>query len=111
MAKTREAAAPPRTQGDAADLTEAMVALRGLMLAGDQFRHAAAAYFDVGLSETVAMSHLSMAGPLSPREVSDRVGLTPSTVTSLLDRLEHAGLTARTPPTAARSWSRSPSTA
>jgi DNA-binding MarR family transcriptional regulator len=80
---------------DEQGLLGAMFALRRLMLAGEQFRHAVAAHFGVGLSETVAMSHLSVAGSLSPREVADKVGLTPSTVTALLDRLEAAGLATR----------------
>jgi hypothetical protein len=32
-----------------------------LMLAGDRFRHAVAEHVEIGLTETVAMSHLSMA--------------------------------------------------
>jgi DNA-binding MarR family transcriptional regulator len=76
-------------------LIGAMFALRRLMLSGEQFRHAVAAHFGVGLSETVAMSHLSAAGSLTPREVANKVGLTPSTVTALLDRLEAAGLATR----------------
>lgn len=87
---------PPPTQDETA-LLVAMFALRGLMTAGEQFRHSVAEHFGVGLSETVVMGHLSMAGSLSPREVADRVGLTPSTITSLLDRLEHAGLAVRAP--------------
>jgi DNA-binding MarR family transcriptional regulator len=82
---------------DELSLIQAMFALRGLMMSGEQFRHSVAEHLGVGLSETVAMSHLSIAGSLSPREVADRVGLTPSTVTSLLDRLDHAGLAVRAP--------------
>ena len=82
---------------DEPSLVAAMLALRGLMRSGEQFRHSVAEHFGVGLSETVAMGHLSAAGSLSPREVADRVGLTPSTVTSLLDRLERAGLAVRAP--------------
>ncbi|MEO8888962.1 MAG: MarR family transcriptional regulator [Jatrophihabitantaceae bacterium] len=105
------ATAPPNGPADvtvdvAADVTDpaadpgvvpAMLALRRLITSGEQFRHAVAAHFGMGLSETVAMSHLSIAGPMSPRELATRVGLTPSTVTSLLDRLEAAGLALRVP--------------
>jgi DNA-binding MarR family transcriptional regulator len=87
----------PAVGPDELALLPAMFALRGLMMAGEQFRHSVAEHFGVGLSETVAMSHLSIAGSLSPREVANRLGLTPSTVTSLLDRLEHAGLAVRAP--------------
>jgi DNA-binding MarR family transcriptional regulator len=43
------------------------------------------------------MSYLSMDGPSSPRKLADQVGLTPSTMTALLDRLERAGLAIRHP--------------
>jgi DNA-binding MarR family transcriptional regulator len=80
-----------------ADLTQAVLALRGLTLAGEQFRHAVAAHFGIGISETMAMGQLSAAGPLQPRELAERIGLTPSTITSLLDRLEEAGMAHRHP--------------
>lgn len=88
---TLELAAPGTGSG------QMISALRALTLAGDRFRQAVAVHFQVGISETLAMSYLFAAGPLSPRELADRVGLTPSTVTSLLDRLESAGLAVRTP--------------
>ncbi|MGH8962030.1 MAG: MarR family winged helix-turn-helix transcriptional regulator [Jatrophihabitantaceae bacterium] len=81
--------------GDDPTLAQAIIAIRTLMFAGQQFRHAVADHFDVGPSETVAINHLSMFGPLTPRQLADRVGLTPSSVTALLDRLEHAGLATR----------------
>lgn len=52
-------------------------------------------HFGVDLSATMAMSHLSVSGPMTPRQVAGKVGLTPSTVTALLDRLESAGYAAR----------------
>lgn len=78
-------------------LMPAVFALRALMLAGERFRQSVAEHFDVGMSETVAMNHLSMSGALTPRQLADRLGLTPSTVTALLDRLEDAGLATRSP--------------
>lgn len=74
-----------------------MLALRRLILAGEQFRHAVAAHFGVGLTETVAMSHLSHQRGLTPRELAAQVGLTPSAITTVLDRLEKAGLAERSP--------------
>jgi DNA-binding MarR family transcriptional regulator len=82
----------PRAQGMG---DQTVLALRRLMLAGEQFRRAVAEHFGIGLSETVAISYLSLDGPLSPRQLADQVGLTPSTMTALLDRLEHAGLAMR----------------
>ncbi len=54
---------------------------------------------DTGLtfSEMVACEHLRLDGPLTPREVGERVRLSSGAVTSLLDRLEGRGFVARTP--------------
>lgn len=71
-----------------------MQALRALILAGEQFRHAVAGEFGVATGDTVALGHLA-SGPRSPNELARLLGLTPSTVTSLLDRLESAGLATR----------------
>lgn len=76
-------------------MVEAVSALRSLTLAGERFRHAVAEHFGADVSATMAMSHLSSFGPLSPRELATKMGLTPSTVTALLDRLEAAGMTSR----------------
>lgn len=79
------------------DLTAGVIALRSLIVAGEQLRHAIAEHWAIGASETAALSHLRLDNGLSPRELSDRLGLTPSTVTSLLDRLELVGFVRRTP--------------
>lgn len=86
---------PPKKRPPAPDEVQPTTALRHLIAAGEQFRHAVAAHYGVSESETMALTHLRLAGPLTPREVADRVGLTPSTVTALLDRLESAGLATR----------------
>lgn len=71
-------------------------ALRALVLAADLFRQTVADAFGVGPSDLTAMSHLRSAGRLNARELASRTGLTPSTVTALLRRLEAAGLAERT---------------
>jgi DNA-binding MarR family transcriptional regulator len=76
-------------------LLQAIVGIRALMLAGQQFRRAVADHFGVGLSEANATNLLAMAGPLAPSQLADRVGLTPSSVTALLDRLARADLATR----------------
>lgn len=78
------------------DLAAGVDALQALIVAGDQLRHAIAEHYGTRVPETLAMSHLRGRGTLSPRELADRLGLTPSTVTSLLDRLEAAGFAQRT---------------
>ncbi|SOD75131.1 DNA-binding MarR family transcriptional regulator [Jatrophihabitans sp. GAS493] len=84
---------PDRTGLDAS--LASVRALRDLMLVGEQFRQATAEHFGVGVTETIAISYLSAEGPLTPRQLSQRLGLTPSSVTSVLDRLETAGMAER----------------
>ena len=49
------------------------------------------------LTEILACEHLRLDGPLTPREVGERVGLSSGAVTRLLDRLEARGFTRRAP--------------
>jgi Transcriptional regulators len=74
---------------------DAVLALRDLLLAGMRFRLTVAEHFDIDLSASVALSHLSAHGPLSARELADLVGVTPSSMTALLDRLEAQDLATR----------------
>jgi DNA-binding MarR family transcriptional regulator len=51
-----------------------------------------------------ALEHLEHAGPLTPRQLERRLGLTSGAVTALVDRLERVGWVARSPhPTDRRS--------
>jgi|SRR6185437_6962178 DNA-binding MarR family transcriptional regulator len=76
-------------------VAEAMTGLRDLIRASDGFRQTVAEHFGIGLSEAIALGHLSIAGSLSARDLAGRLGLTPSAVTALMDRLEASGLAAR----------------
>lgn len=78
-----------------AEPTADVRALRALIVSGEQFRLAVADQFGTGVTDSVAMSHLRAEGSLSARELAERTGLTPSTVTALLRRLERAGLAQR----------------
>ena len=49
------------------------------------------------LTEILVCEHLRLDGPLTPREVGERVGLSSGAVTRLLDRLEERGFTRRAP--------------
>ena len=49
------------------------------------------------LSEILVCEHLRLDGPLTPKEVGERVGLSSGAVTRLLDRLEERGFTRRAP--------------
>jgi DNA-binding MarR family transcriptional regulator len=86
---------PDRARNEPAPLDATAGALAELLLAGDQFRQAIAEHLQIGVTETIALSQLGNAGPMTARELSRRIGLTPSTVTSVLDRLQVAGLADR----------------
>jgi DNA-binding MarR family transcriptional regulator len=89
---------------DAELLDAALCEFRELTLAGHEFRRRFAAFAKVGVVDTIALSHLRAAGPLTAGELADRVGLAPSGITALTDRLERAGLARRvTRPTNRRS--------
>ena len=49
------------------------------------------------LTEILVCEHLRLDGPLTPKEVGERVGLSSGAVTRLLDRLEERGFTKRAP--------------
>ena len=58
----------------------------------------------VTASDLAALEHLELAGPLSPKELAERLLLTPGSVTALLDRLERTGWVRHIPhPTSRRS--------
>lgn len=71
--------------------------LRRLVLAAEHFRQVVAQQFGIGMTEAAALSHLRLHGSLSARELAELTGLTPSTVTALLGRLEAAKLAERQP--------------
>ena len=75
--------------------TEALDAFRNLTLAAEEFRHASANHFGLGITETVAMSYLAGTGPMSAHDLANAMGLAPSSITSVLDRLAKAGIATR----------------
>lgn len=86
------------TQAPVAEhLTEAVDGLHAVLLAGEQLRRAIAEHYGISASETLALSHLRVQDGLSPHEIAARVGLTPSTITSVLDRLETGDFVRRSP--------------
>lgn len=75
-----------------------------LLLAGDRLRAVVAARSGLSPVESVALSHLYLAGPLTQRGLGERVGLSTGAVTGLVDRLERHGSCRREPhPTDRRS--------
>jgi DNA-binding MarR family transcriptional regulator len=77
--------------------TAAMSALRAVIIEGERYRRAVADHFGVGLSEMLALGHLAASGPINPRQLAAELGLTPSTVTALVDRLAADDLVVRRP--------------
>lgn len=73
----------------------AVSALRALILASQEFRQAVANRVGVGVTDTVALSYLATDGPLGARELAERMGIASSSVTTVIDRLEAAGLARR----------------
>lgn len=69
--------------------------VRAVMIAADTYRRALAAALGVGVTEVSALGELRQDGQLTPSELARRLGLTSPSVTSLLDRLEAAGLVVR----------------
>ncbi len=80
---------------DAPDLAVANTALRALTLAAQDMRHAFADAIGVGLTDATAMSYLAAEGPLTPRDLARRLSVATSSVTTVVDRLERAGLAYR----------------
>ena len=56
-----------------------------------------AADLKLTLSEMVACEHLRLDGPLTPRELGQRVNLSSGAITPLIDRLEARGFAQRKP--------------
>jgi DNA-binding MarR family transcriptional regulator len=69
--------------------------VRQLIRSGEHLRNLLARQLRIGPTDLIAIEHLYTDGPLTPRELAARMDLTSGTVTALLDRLEQAGLLAR----------------
>lgn len=72
-----------------------VIALRRLLVAGERFRRATADHAGMSVAESIALTNLTLDGPLTARELAERLQLSTSAVTSVLDRLESAGLAHR----------------
>jgi DNA-binding MarR family transcriptional regulator len=75
----------------------AMAALRELVLAGEHYRQAVARELQLGVTETQAISNLMAAKTMGQTELAEALGITTSSVTSLIDRMERNGLVRRQP--------------
>jgi DNA-binding MarR family transcriptional regulator len=79
------------------DRDDALLALRSVVFAADQYRQALINFLGVGNTEAQAVSHLNAHGELGQSELARLLGITTGATTSLIDRLEVAGLAERSP--------------
>jgi DNA-binding MarR family transcriptional regulator len=90
--------ADPDVEPDAA-AQAAADGLRHLLLTIEQVRPRYGALAGVGGTGLMALGNLVAHGPMSAAELARRLGITRSSVTALVDRLEAAQLVARHPDT------------
>jgi len=76
---------------------EVVAALHRFGLQRDRFRTALARRVGIALADLDALEYLERDGPLSQRELGERLRLSSGAVTFLVDRLERAGLLRREP--------------
>lgn len=81
----------------AAPRDAATAALRELILAGERYRLAVASHLDLTVNESRAVSHLLARGPMGQTDLATALGLTTSSTTTLVDRLEQRQMVARVP--------------
>lgn len=73
------------------------VLVRDLLTVTEKFERALGAELAVNPTDLHAMEHLIMSGPLSPSELSRRLGVTSATTTTVIDRLSALGHVRREP--------------
>jgi DNA-binding MarR family transcriptional regulator len=73
-------------------------------LARDQMRSALASGAGISPADLDALEHLEADGPLTQRQLGDRLSLTSGAITMLVDRLEHGGWVRRRPHPADRRY-------
>jgi len=71
--------------------------LRRLVLTLEQLRHRYGELAGVGETDLMALGNLAARGPMGAAELATRLGVSRSSVTALIDRLEAADLVARHP--------------
>ena len=88
---------PRRSQAHPTDNDRLLNGIRDLLLASDRARHHMATVFRLTLTDLAALSHLGTCDNLGQRQIAQRLGLTASATTALLDRLETLDLARREP--------------
>ena len=79
--------------GEQHDATEeAIRALRALILSGERYRQVLSDYVGLGITDTQAVSYLTVHGDRGQNELAADLGLSSSASTALVDRLEREGI-------------------
>jgi DNA-binding MarR family transcriptional regulator len=79
------------------DTEEAIRSLRALILSGERYRQVLSDYVGLGVTDTQAVSYLTVHGDRGQNELAGDLGLSSSASTSLIDRLEREGIAERYP--------------
>jgi DNA-binding MarR family transcriptional regulator len=61
------------------------------------FHTAVSAHFGLGPTDTKTLDLLQQQGPLTPKQIGERTGMAPASVTGIIDRLERKGFVRRKP--------------
>ena len=76
---------------------EAVRSLRALILAGERYRQVLSEHVGLGITETQAISYLTVHGDRGQNELAAGLGLSSGASTALVDRLERQGIAERYP--------------
>jgi len=76
---------------------EAVRSLRALILAGERYRQVLSEHVGLGVTETQAVSYLTVHGDRGQNELAAGLGLSSGASTALVDRLERQGIAERYP--------------
>ena len=90
-----ELAAEGRSTPPDAAMTDAVSALRSLVLAVERYRASVSSSAGVGTTESQALSFLGTHGDQGQSELARELNLTSSAATALVDRLERRGVAER----------------
>lgn len=84
---------PVTRDGD--EVEEAIRSLRAVILAGERYRHVLADRIGLGITETQAISYLTVFGDRGQTDLAADLGITSGSSTALVDRLERSGIAER----------------
>lgn len=74
-------------------MTEAVIQLRALNVAGERFRTAAATHFGIDALDVTALGWLGLSGPMSAARLAEAMAVDGATCASVLSRLGAAKMT------------------